>query len=53
LPILERLDRNGQGGSGPVRIILDAGGGVTLTGHIDNRIQGRQAQAATVGRQRR
>jgi murein DD-endopeptidase MepM/ murein hydrolase activator NlpD len=50
LPILERLD---AGGRGPVRIVLDAGGGVTLTGHIDNRIQGRQAQAATVGRQRR
>jgi murein DD-endopeptidase MepM/ murein hydrolase activator NlpD len=53
LPILERLERGNTGGSGPVRIILDAGGGVTLTGHIDNRIQGRAAQAATVGRQRR
>jgi hypothetical protein len=52
LPILERLERGGTG-TGPVRIILDAGGGVTLTGHIDNRIQGRAAQAATVGRQRR
>jgi hypothetical protein len=50
LPLLERMER---GGSGPVRIVLDAGGGVTLTGHIDNRIQGRQAQAATVRRQRR
>jgi hypothetical protein len=52
LPILERLERGGTG-AGPVRIVLDAGGGVTLTGHIDNRIQGRAAQAATVGRQRR
>jgi murein DD-endopeptidase MepM/ murein hydrolase activator NlpD len=50
LPILERLD---AGGRGPVRIVLDAGGGVTLTGHIDNRIQGRQAQSATISRQRR
>jgi hypothetical protein len=52
LPLLERLERGGTG-TGPMRIILDAGGGVTLTGHIDNRIQGRAAQAATVGRQRR
>jgi hypothetical protein len=53
LPILERLERGQGGGTGPVRIILDAGGGVTLTGHIDNRIQGRVAQSATVRRQRR
>jgi hypothetical protein len=52
LPLLERLERGGTG-SGPMRIVLDAGGGVTLTGHIDNRIQGRRAQAATVGRQYR
>jgi phage-related protein len=52
---LEALAATGQntGGRGPVRIILDAGGGVTLTGHIDNRIQGRAAQAATISRQRR
>jgi hypothetical protein len=52
LPILERIERGGTG-TGPMRIVLDAGGGVTLTGHIDNRIQGRAAQAATVRRQRR
>jgi TP901 family phage tail tape measure protein len=53
LPILERIERGGGTGTGPVRIVLDAGGGVTLTGHIDNRIQGRAAQSATVRRQHR
>jgi hypothetical protein len=38
-------------GGGMTRIVLDAGGGVTLTGHIDNRITGRAALAATLARQ--
>lgn len=50
--LVDAMDSRAGASNGPQRFVLDAGGGVTLTGHIDNRVQGHGALQATAGRQR-